>query len=1523
MKLVVTKNVSQIKMYSEWISVPATRNAEDKRWSVLHTLPPNAGRDVVIAVVKPLASNLGISTPSCDPSVLVTDKQVHWCMEVICFGLGLPLSEHEAIRDCVNVYCEWMLALTKPKVCVPKCICEDPNMYTRNMLNHLYNLFLPRNDNSADIINRQAVLCHRVLRTIETVAQESTVIERETWDAFLLFLLAINDTLLAPPSVPDDIGSHLCERILGVLIEVWLLACYRSFPSPSLWKTFRELACSWRHRIALVDQWNKVNLALTTQVLHFMYGSHFPTAKISDEDSHLVPADMSNECIAQAWFRLLHTLGNPVDLCRPEVISQTPKFYHFALSSEMVIDPCQHPCLAVLPQIFYKAMKGISNLVDVFLGIAQLDAEEPAHIPRTYSHTVSSTSSTPPHNRRGFSKNLPKDPVNKNVQKSSLISNLTSVKSGTNQNLLLSQSQQQLINQQTPQQSPISTPTTSTAPPLRLPLSPSRPKCNSVLHLFGSWLFEAALVGSDMTSFTSNSEQSDNSLRRPSSLVLDSRQSSAPMLESFEIPSNLTLENFESGQAEAVGSLCRIFCAKRTGEEILPVYLARFYSALQYGLSGGTARGQMLASILLNSSDLLRKDLDGVMVLLPDFLQALELVLPGEMKMRQSPLVAHAELRHSAIHLLLSMLPLPLHFFNLPIKSLSGNDKSTFTFQSLRIRLVNLLINALQVETESLNIHMLLGGLLFYIQDSAASEEVEQITQPPLNDNASVESVSSVLSSELQTEVAESCDSLGSSECSSLGPDLDNLLRTDFPLLIDDSTHALFLRATYLICHRLISSWMTDLNVSLAALEVLSGLARIHLPQADSLEGKRAVKWICDYIVFQCSRPPPAHSKDLHSTIVAAYQCVTTWLVEHPDLLNDKETVHTVLEVVELGISGSKSQPKRSDPPKLKGDKELKPASMRVKDAAEAVLACMLDYVGYFPPPCGSQNLSSLLDEKSLLQQCKNLNDDQLTREEVVKHFRYFALDNCIILALLEQHLGNEQDPQPTLTALIRGPFGRHAWCVQLRHLPHHKSCSKHYAVNPGRPLPMNDVGTVHNIKQRYFPEAVDKIPLCHSDKSIPSLENISEVGAGEFDKFLKLIDNQISFETSVKKQVESQHHEYPNPETECKAPSLCQEFQTSRLFLSHLGFLNPDALKESLTQPLPSLVSLDQSSENFFSKLEEIDNTPSRTADTVFILYVKSGQTSVDSFLQNVTQRNIHLHFLEFLRSLGWPVDVKKHAGWTGHISTAWKILPSDDLDPISEEDTVSVYNGKNKVLYWSDVSSELAFVVPSPISQDKSSRKDIKVQEFGDDIVLRNKDIKDTDRRTMPAGSFSEITIPRAMSLNLDAGDDLSQGRSSGRKFGRQHSCAIVCEMKVVVVWLENLDDHINFPLADVLPLMSTGLEPPNFISRTSEKDLFVIFVHPLQSGLYQIKLQGPAGKMSLALPLVDGMVVSRRTLGILVRQTSLNMLRRKRLDADSCQPPHVRRKLRIQDIINRYHKKLSEPEFISSLFHPSAGH
>ena len=31
-----------------------------------------------------------------------------------------------------------------------------------------------------------------------------------------------------------------------------------------------------------------------------------------------------------------------------------------------------------------------------------------------------------------------------------------------------------------------------------LKLAPGRPKCNSIFHLFGEWLFEAAFIGTDL-----------------------------------------------------------------------------------------------------------------------------------------------------------------------------------------------------------------------------------------------------------------------------------------------------------------------------------------------------------------------------------------------------------------------------------------------------------------------------------------------------------------------------------------------------------------------------------------------------------------------------------------------------------------------------------------------------------------------------------------------------------------------------------------------------------------------------------------------------------------------------------------------------------------------------------------------------------------------------------------------------------------------------------------------------------------
>lgn len=47
--------------------------------------------------------------------------------------------------------------------------------------------------------------------------------------------------------------------------------------------------------------------------------------------------------------------------------------------------------------------------------------------------------------------------------------------------------------------------------------------------------------------------------------------------------------------------------------------------------------------------------------------------------------------------------------------------------------------------------------------------------------------------------------------------------------------------------------------------------------------------------------------------------------------------------------------------------------------------------------------------------------------------------------------------------------------------------------------------------------------------------------------------------------------------------------------------------------------------------------------------------------------------------------------------------------------------------------------------------------------------------------------------------------------------------------------------------------------------EKDVPLIFIHPLKTGLFRIRLHGAVGKFGMVIPLVDGMVVSRRALGI----------------------------------------------------------
>ncbi|XP_076978769.1 ral GTPase-activating protein subunit beta-like isoform X2 [Tamandua tetradactyla] len=119
-------------------------------------------------------------------------------------------------------------------------------------------------------------------------------------------------------------------------------------------------------------------------------------------------------------------------------------------------------------------------------------------------------------------------------------------------------------------------------------------------------------------------------------------------------------------------------------------------------------------------------------------------------------------------------------------------------------------------------------------------------------------------------------------------------------------------------------------------------------------------------------------------------------------MLDEKDCLKEVLEIVELGISGSKSKNSEQEV-KYKGDKEPNPASVRVKDAAEATLTCIMQLLDAFPSPSGPASPCSLVNKTTLIKYSG--------LPTINKHsFRYFVLDNSVILAMLEQPLGNEQN---------------------------------------------------------------------------------------------------------------------------------------------------------------------------------------------------------------------------------------------------------------------------------------------------------------------------------------------------------------------------------------------------------------------------------------------------------------------------------------------------------------------------------
>ena len=205
--------------------------------------------------------------------------------------------------------------------------------------------------------------------------------------------------------------------------------------------------------------------------------------------------------------------------------------------------------------------------------------------------------------------------------------------------------------------------------------------------------------------------------------------------------------------------------------------------------------------------------------------------------------------------------------------------------------------------------------------------------------------------------------------------------------------------------------------------------------------------------------------------------------------------------------------------------------------------------------------------------------------------------------------------------------------------------------------------------------------------------------------------------------------------------PEPVTNFNTSRMLLSQLGFTD-----FMVTEDINSCVELDTKKPEFWEDLKILDKMSSRTGDTMYVYYVRSGQEKGSDILANNVSSTLPSEYLQLLSSIGWQVEVKSHLGWTG----------------------VGGSKSSSHILYWGDDTSELAILVPcTPVF----------------DLVASTSDQECPQRR---------------VTLNCSTAPELSRlfmSRRSKKEKNFDH-------LKVVVAWFENMEDSERFPLKKLIP-------------------------------------------------------------------------------------------------------------------------
>ncbi|KAG0230793.1 hypothetical protein BGX31_005715 [Mortierella sp. GBA43] len=1008
------------------------------------------------------------------------------------------------------------------------------------------------------------------------------------------------------------------------------------------------------------------------------------------------------------------------------------------------------------------------------------------------------------------------------------------------------------------------------------PGKPTSPNGNTIMHMFGAWLFEVTALPTDPA--PSNSHWQSG------------------------YPPYLT-EGYSDAQACAFGVLCRIFSKPQpSSRPFMRIYTERFYEALSIGLRCEAS----LPTILMHSAELFTSELEGVRMMVPDFVIGIRMAMSGQIHLTTGAMSSEGykrvleDLHLAALKVAGCIMCLPNHFEKVELKEgwnqglsrpasialdgkggredkeilaqlirvlytteapVDGGIMASKRFTSLKYYILEMLLSCLETETSSFNLRYLLHLIEVYVYEDAAF-----------------------------------CPGL-----------VGVVVKT---------------------IQEKIMTIQVPVDVALSAFDVLIGCAGLyeHVRRDSKSCARELVIALCKYIDALLANH--ALLTNTHQLIVRAYECMLQWILAGQWIVGDQDCHLDVIRSIgsglhiaerveeqEANLAAPKPQPEKRrwggststvgtplgkpsggklfqnnkypGPIKIlnhesKKDKEnrknrsanssisgpvraTRQELLSIQHAAEIAMMRFSNQLGNFPiwaDDIGPSRVSTLWNDLALnratLDRLKELNGF----EPVLGHHavysaqpspalnltgpvRYFVLDRRTIIGCCEapnlpdtdkdfkKGLADERGPFAIVT--IRDSNGKNSWKLRMNY---QQNKSK---VNGVRRDSSSSTITVSKdaLVAKFKAGSRDSEPSPIPSPKVLTVEAADEssIGLGHYVKPQTKSESasNTSYTESGSPDTESEGDQktaFEPGESENERSSQFDEQMTSsnafRILLSQMGYLS----LENRSRVLPLRLS-----DRLLAELQFLDDLRERDCIGISVYFAQSGGVSFEELIYGPLS-GLSKDFTRFLDCLGWPIQIETHSGYLGQLRKE-----------ICETTP-----------YFADRNCEVIYHVPYLMQSSSPDAQHLQDQQL--------------------MNQFRTVTL---------------------------HN-------QVAIVWVQDRDRMTN-----LLSLIDA---------------MVYILIHPLggdsAGGLFWIRIMvqsahATAGSVRLAAnplmigPLTDGMLVSRHALGSLVRNTAISADKACRQITESFMEPSVSRAKYIQDVLQMHHSDESETisDFYRSMF------